>query len=1001
MNKNLLIFLLSVMACLTGVQKTFALEEVNGVYQIANAQDLEEFSNLVASGNGGANAVLTADIDMAGVEHQPIGTASSGYRGTFDGQEHYIMNMTIDLPEQEYVGLFGILNNGAYIKNIIVDWSCYISGKCFVGGIAGGTNGGGSVTFENCGNEASVGAQAQNAAGICGVSMSSACGIVMKNCFNTGGITGDRECAALCGWVGDTGSSITNCYNAGFVIGVDGTNSLWRNSRGKGVNNYDTYGNQGTLISEDEYDLSSGLVAYQINGNQSENVTWYQRLGEDLHPVPFASHGVVYAVGDLYCDGSSKGGDLTFSNTNESNRDPHAFVDGLCSNCGEVDKNYLPLTDGYYTLTTAKELNWFAALVNQGNKKVNARLAADIDFSEYTQQDIMIGGDAYSANESDEARAFEGIFDGQGHKITVKYNVSYDGVGLFKVVNNSTICNLVVDGTIESTQRFVGGIGFVSRGTALYENIIVAVDIISSYSGDATHGGLFAVCHETPTFSNCAFVGTIDAPACEGSAAIIGYAHGRVETLIQNCYVASKLLSMTGNSTVIARNVNTMLNCFYTDNIIDFTESSATLVSEEAVASGELCYLLNTGAMSDSWRQTLGSDAYPVPFQSHAMVYANGSLKCDGTAKGNVSYSNTQGEPVRDEHQYDGNGICNVCGARTVSNAEQLKAVADAINSGSVNANIQIDLLADIDMTGIQFEGIGTRFNEETGETNEEGSPVTRDVIRPYMGTFDGHGHTISNMIIDVQEGNKGLFGLVSGATIKNVVVDKTCEIYSTGYSAGIVGTTTGKGVVTIENCGNEAMVNVGASGANGAGILGVNDLSEAYVRIINCYNTGDIVGQRECGALSGWLGDRFEVVNCYNSGIVAAEAIDGDRTFARYNGSNGTMSNCYEVDGRQVTAADFADVASGKLCFLLNQGAGHTVYYQTLGTDDHPVLDATHEEVSMQGDQYVNGIGNIQRTVPSGQRYYDLQGRSHNSLQRGINIVRTEDGQVKKVLVK
>ena len=173
------------------------------------------------------------------------------------------------------------------------------------------------------------------------------------------------------------------------------------------------------------------------------------------------------------------------------------------------------------------------------------------------------------ANEGDESKAFEGIFDGQEHTITINYNVSYDGVALFKVVSNSTIRNLIIDGSIESTQRFIGGLGFVSRGNCTYENIVVAVNITGSYPGDATHGGFFAVCHESPVFSNCAFTGTMNAPDCEGSAAIIGYAHGRVETLIQNCYVSASLLSLRGNSTVIARNVNNMVNCFYTDNITE------------------------------------------------------------------------------------------------------------------------------------------------------------------------------------------------------------------------------------------------------------------------------------------------------------------------------------------------------------------------------------------------------------------------------------------------
>ena len=87
MKKNLLIVFLTCLACLTGSQKAFALgQDGDGVYQIGNAQDLVEFSNLVASGNGGINAVLTADIDMSGVTYQPAGTVSYAAPEVLAGQ---------------------------------------------------------------------------------------------------------------------------------------------------------------------------------------------------------------------------------------------------------------------------------------------------------------------------------------------------------------------------------------------------------------------------------------------------------------------------------------------------------------------------------------------------------------------------------------------------------------------------------------------------------------------------------------------------------------------------------------------------------------------------------------------------------------------------------------------------------------------------------------------------------------------------------------------------
>ena len=1005
MKKNLLITLLCAVGALWS-NEAQALEQKDGVYQIATAQDLVDFSAIVAGGEQDANAVLTANIDMTPVEgFTPIGSVATPYKGTFDGQEHFISNLYINLPEQEYVGLFGVLNNGAYIKNVVMDELCEINGKCFVGGIAGGTNGGGTVTFENCGNAGMVGAQEQNAAGIIGVSMGSQCGIRLIRCFNVGGVAGARESAALCGWVGDNGSEITNCYNAGWVSGVDGTNYLWRNGNGKGTGNYDSYGAQGEAISDNPLDLESGMVAYKMNGQQSENVIWYQTLGTDRFPVPFASHGVVYAVGDLNCDGSSKGGETTFSNSNESNRDPHQFTKGICTVCGEVDVDYLAHDDGFYTLTNADDLAWFAALVNHGHKKVNARLGADIDFTSYTQQDMMIGGDAYAANENDDKMAFEGgIFDGQGHSITINYNVSYDGVALFKVVRDANIRNLVVKGAIESTERFIGGLGYVSRGNSTFENIIVDVDITGSYAGDATDGGFFAVCHEYATFRNCAFIGSMIAPDSEGSAAIIGYAHGSVETKIENCYVAAREMILTGNSTLLARHVDNRINCYFTDNVL-YNDDAATMVAQETLATGELCFLINKGGNTDAWRQNLGQDAYPVPFADHAMVYANGGEYCDGTMKPDITYSNTEGDIVRDEHQY-ANDICSVCGARIIRNVQQLLALADAVNKGEETRFIAVDMVEDIDLKGINgFEGIGTRYDEETGEVNEEGNPIMQDVKHPFNGIFDGHGHKVSNMLIDVQAGNKGFIGFIqAGSTVKNLIVDNTCEIYSIGWSAGIVGASTGKGTLTIENCGNEALVNVGVDGPNGAGILGVNDRSEATVRIINCYNTGDIIGQRECGAISGWLGDNFEVVNCYNSGIVAPEAVDGIRTFARYNGGDGDTRfvNCFEVAGTQVQAAEFDDVASGKLCYDLNQGAGTTVFYQTLGTDEHPILDATHGIVIMKDGQYVNGEEDAIETVTVNkfnEGTYTLSGTRVSSAHRGLIIVRMSDGTVKKVV--
>jgi hypothetical protein len=77
---------------------------------ITNAQ---EFSNI--RNNLSGNYRLMNDIDLDSIEWQPIGTATSPFTGTLDGNEFTISNLKIT-TSQVYVGLFGY--NGGLIKNL-------------------------------------------------------------------------------------------------------------------------------------------------------------------------------------------------------------------------------------------------------------------------------------------------------------------------------------------------------------------------------------------------------------------------------------------------------------------------------------------------------------------------------------------------------------------------------------------------------------------------------------------------------------------------------------------------------------------------------------------------------------------------------------------------------------------------------------------------------------------------------------------------------------------
>ena len=115
MNLNFKTMLVVAMGWLSGLS-AFAIEKVDGVYQIANAADLVAFADVVNGGENGANAALVADIDMTDVAWTPIGNGDHRFVGTFDGQFHKIDNLKYESPE-ERIGIFGVVDGGCVIKN--------------------------------------------------------------------------------------------------------------------------------------------------------------------------------------------------------------------------------------------------------------------------------------------------------------------------------------------------------------------------------------------------------------------------------------------------------------------------------------------------------------------------------------------------------------------------------------------------------------------------------------------------------------------------------------------------------------------------------------------------------------------------------------------------------------------------------------------------------------------------------------------------------------------
>lgn len=900
-------------------------------YLIGSVDDYYWYAGTLTSGQQTLKARLTTDLDFSTAGFFPLSCDKYKFKGEFDGAGHTIANAVI-IGSNNNVGFIRYASDGANIHDLVIEGS--FTGSAKIGGVIGFARDGGEVKLTNIINKADVhasGSSDANAAGLVGCATDGT-KITALNCANMGAVSGQNgQCAAFAGWT-QSGTTFTNCWNSGAISNIDGSAQLYRNSGAVAATNcFDltNVGNQGTKV--DASTLASGELCYSLNGDQN-TINWYQNLTGtvDAHPVPFASHSQVYANGQLKCDGTSAGGELTYSNESTSTVPPHTDVDGWCSVCGSLIQNHLTTdSEGFYSLGTAKELYWFAAMVAEVNQFAKAKLTADIDYTDYKQGFIGIS----------QATPFRGTFDGQEHSITIDIvNISNGRTGLFSYINAATIKNLVVEGSATSAgNNCVGGLGGRSDGSGtLIENVVVKTAVsYTGSNGDATCGGFFANMENSVTLKNCAFYGSINTGTAEGNGGLVGWAGGGSSLKFENCLVAPTAYTKKGNSADFARNNPTTTNCF-------------KVAGDDArLASGEMTWKLNGEVNGGTdWYQLIGTDAYPMPFGT-AKVYANGYQYCDGTLKPGSTFENEEKAAVRDAHNYGTEwGLCtnehdgNVCddanpnfiaqdnGYYPLSSKQELNWFALFVNQGK-DDDANAKLTANIDMDGINaFPGIGNNDHR-------------------YAGTFDGQRHIISNLVMNWgQQGVGFICRATNGVVVKNLTFDTSCSFTGQEGVAAFIGGTYGSDNETyiIENCGNEGAVT--ATSKNAGAFLGCNYAPPTtVVKFINCYNTGAINSTAEGGAFSGWAHKNFVMTNCYNTG-----ALSGCEGFVR--GYEEIITNCWSTSntnsgtyGRKanndIAATDITDgiLFTSLFDYNANSVNGNVWRMEFNATTPHPVL--------------------------------------------------------------
>ena len=918
-----------------------AIEEIDGVYQIGTAAELAEFAELVNNGNIDIDGVLTSDIDFS-ANTEMIGTGNGNgaavnpFRGTFDGQGHTItLGYNTDIS---HTALFHYVD-GATIRNLTLDGSVesnkvhtapvvgHMTGNCtfdkvfsavnVTSTISGSTGDGGfvgviyrgNITFNNCGVIGAINGENGNQyGGFAGWSYSSAV-VTFNNCIVTSTFNGS--------------ASRSHTFVAGAAGSITLNNCYYLNAIGA---------KEGTQMSAEQF--ASGEVSYLLNWNQSE-IAWYQNIGEDKYPVLDAVHSAVYAT-ITRCDGMPLEGCEYTNDATSVTIPPHNYEGYSCTICGNVNPDYCEKAEGFYLIGNADQLVWFSLMVNSGNTTVNARLTADIDYSSNTEMIGTGNGNGAAVN------PFRGIFDGQGHTITLGYNTDISHTALFHYVDGATIRNLKLDGSVESSQVHTAPVVGHLTGNCTFDKVFTTVNVTSTISGSTGDGGFVGIIYSgNTTFNNCGVAGAINGENGNQYGGFAGWSVSGAVMTFNNCIVASAFNGKAERShTYVAGTPGaiSLNNCYYLNAI---GTEEGTQMSAEQFASGEVCFLLNKGQSDAAWYQTIGEDVMPVLDSSHLEVYATIS-RCDGMPMEGCEYTNDATSVTIPPHNYEGY-ICTLCGNINpdycekedgfylIGNDNQLVWFSLMVNKGNTTVNAK--LTADIDFSA-NTEMIGTG--------NGNGAAVN-----PFRGIFDGQGYTITlgyNNTIS----HTALFHYVDGATIKNLNLNGNI-VSDQVHLASVAGHTTGnnlfQNVMSTVNVTSDMDVASGASGMVGIiwnGSCTFND----------CAFAGSLSGEYafQMGGFVGWVYSNSMTVlnNCFSTASFNC-GIRTSKTFATGTGTI-RINNCYYLNpidasqGIQMSAEQFAD---GTVCYQLNKGDLESPsWFQTLREDKYPVTDASHGTV-------------------------------------------------------
>src|SRR5690554_4003895 len=824
-------------------------------YIISTAQDMNALSEAVLNGNTFIGQVIVvasgiSEINLGNV--QPIGAINKPFSGTFDGSG-VNFNLSIDKAANDYVGLFGIVQNGV-IENLSVSGT--ITGKNRVGGIVGQQNVGSTI----------------------------------RNVYNTATVTGNERVGGIVGYINQ--GTVTNTYNRGEIIGdssvggIVGYTYIYRYNRSTSAI---------TVVVTNNY--SSGLVTAN---SRVDGVIGY------LDPVRYSTSSTYSAVttrSNLYYDitaianyaqkraikpsslASSEGLDsemlFTIMHTKLTTLVWH--YDNITPNYGFYPQlRYFTEHNNNQIRSRSLEANT-VDIVNGIGSELRPFLIRTVADIEQLKQKINAGNtfEGFYFKVADgrtyfnlgnfspigiNSKPFYGSFDGNHTQFTLSIDGATDYQGLFGRFGVGTIKNLSVVGTINAGSYVGGIVGYQESG--IIENVynlatIQAVNYVGGIVGLQANGTTRSSFNDGDITASGNQIGGIVGRLSQGTVTntynrgeIIGarYVGGLVGYTFRFRYVStSSPLTIVITNSYSSGLVSADLNVGGTIGFNDTTRYSSSSTYGAQTIQNNLYYDVSVLSTYDQPKNLKPSTVVTGnQYTTDKLLYANDSLL--GFTPGTWYYKAKTGTI-----SYYPQLINFSTSPFTHIAKDSLDSTSYDVGDGLGTKEFPFLIRTKFDMDELSrkvAEGntyIGYHFKVDDGIDHidlEAFIPLGNASVA-FRGNFDGNGTNFNIHTTNDQVDYQGLFGVVDTGIIENLSVS---------------GTITGKNRV--------------------GGIVGQQNVGSI---IRNVYNTATVIGNERVGGIVGYI-NQGTVTNTYNRGEIIGNAsvggVVGYTYIYRYNRS-------------------------------------------------------------------------------------------------------------------